>query len=123
MLSDLTVLGTLTDTALRRVIVQPALACGYHFEDETLVEEMVQAVSRERGALPLLAFARLFEGWLRRIVVSACSRIKRGRKNDPAINRPLEVVEAGRPLAQELYPEELLPPLMRFTEMIGCTVM
>jgi hypothetical protein len=43
--------------------VQPALACGDRFEDEALVEEMVAEVSRERGALPLLAFAasRLWE--------------------------------------------------------------
>jgi RNA polymerase sigma-70 factor (ECF subfamily) len=47
------------------------------------------------------------EGWLRRIVVSACSRIKRGRKNDPAINRPLELVEAGRPLAEPAADQEL----------------
>ena len=47
------------------------------------------------------------EGWLRRIVVSACSRIKRGRKNDPAINRPLEQIEAGQPLAEPAADQEL----------------
>ena len=43
--------------------MQPALACGYRFEDESLVEEMIAEVSKERGALPLLAFAasRLWE--------------------------------------------------------------
>jgi WD40 repeat protein len=43
--------------------VQPALKCGYRFEDESLVDEMVGAVASERGALPLLAFAasRLWE--------------------------------------------------------------
>ena len=43
--------------------MQPALACGYRFEDEALVEEMISEVSKERGALPLLAFAasRLWE--------------------------------------------------------------
>ncbi len=61
--SDLTPLGPLAESALRRALVQPALACGYQFEDEALVDEMVSAVSRERGALPLLAFAasRLWE--------------------------------------------------------------
>ena len=61
--SDLTPLGTLTQSALRRAFVQPALACGYRFEDEALVDEMVGEVSDERGALPLLAFAasRLWE--------------------------------------------------------------
>jgi WD40 repeat protein len=61
--SELTPLGTLSPSALRRALVQPALACGYRFEDEALVEEMVSEVSRERGALPLLAFAasRLWE--------------------------------------------------------------
>jgi WD40 repeat protein len=55
--SDLTPLGALSEGGLRRALVQPALACGYRFEDESLVEEMVGEVSRERGALPLLAFA------------------------------------------------------------------
>ncbi len=61
--ADLTVLGPLSEGALRRALVQPALACGYHFEDDALVEEMVRAVHGERGALPLLAFAasRLWE--------------------------------------------------------------
>ena len=57
ILSDLTLLGPLGESGLRRALVQPALACGYRFEDETLVDEMVQAVVNERGALPLLAFA------------------------------------------------------------------
>jgi WD40 repeat protein len=63
ILSELTLLGSLSPSALRRALVQPALACGYRFEDETLVEEMVSEVSRERGVLPLLAFAasRLWE--------------------------------------------------------------
>jgi hypothetical protein len=61
--SELTPLGTLSESALRRALVQPALACGYRFEDEALVEEMVSEVSHERGVLPLLAFAasRLWE--------------------------------------------------------------
>ena len=50
-------------SSMRRALVQPALACGYRFEDEALVDEMIRDVSRERGALPLLAFAasRLWE--------------------------------------------------------------
>ena len=55
--SDLTPLGPLSESGLRRALVQPALACGYRFEDEALVNEMVGAVRGERGALPLLAFA------------------------------------------------------------------
>ncbi len=43
--------------------MQPALKCGYRFEDDSLVDEMVGEVGSERGALPLLAFAaaRLWE--------------------------------------------------------------
>ncbi len=55
--SDLMPLGAPTGDALRRALVQPALKCGYAFEDEGLVDEMLQAVEGERGALPLLAFA------------------------------------------------------------------
>ncbi len=60
---DLTLLGPPTGDALRRALVEPALQCGYRFEDEDLAAEMIDAVAGERGALPLLAFAaaRLWE--------------------------------------------------------------
>jgi WD40 repeat protein/tRNA A-37 threonylcarbamoyl transferase component Bud32 len=63
ILVNLTVLGPLRGNALRRALVQPALTCGYRFEDEELVEEILDSVRGERGALPLLAFAmsRLWE--------------------------------------------------------------
>ena len=61
--SELTPLKPLAGGAARRALVQPALKCGYRFEDDSLVEEMVGEVGHERGALPLLAFAaaRLWE--------------------------------------------------------------
>jgi WD40 repeat protein len=61
--SDLTALPSLTGGNLRRAMVQPAARCGYRFEDDELVEEMLAEVEGERGALPMLAFAmsRLWE--------------------------------------------------------------
>ena len=61
--SELTPLGPPTGASLRRAIVQPALKCGYRFEDESLVEEMLLEVEGERGSLPLVAFtaAQLWE--------------------------------------------------------------
>jgi RNA polymerase sigma-70 factor (ECF subfamily) len=59
------------------------------------------------------------EGWLRRIVVSACSRIRRGLKNDPAVNRPLDAVEAVRPLAQPGADQELQLLLKERLELLG----
>jgi hypothetical protein len=63
VVTDLTLIGPPTGAALRRALVQPATKCGYRFEDEELVEEMLSEVEGERGALPLLAFAmsRLWE--------------------------------------------------------------
>jgi serine/threonine protein kinase/WD40 repeat protein len=63
MFSELTPLRPPSVAALRRALVQPALRCGYRFEDESLVDEMVEEVSQERGALPMIAFAaaRLWE--------------------------------------------------------------
>ena len=57
MFSELTAIGPPTGAALRRALVQPALKCGYRFEDESVVEEMLVQVAGERGALPLAAFA------------------------------------------------------------------
>ncbi len=61
--NELTALLPPTGGALRRAIVQPATTCGYRFESDDLVEEMLAEVEGERGALPLLAFAlaRLWE--------------------------------------------------------------
>jgi WD40 repeat protein len=60
---ELTVLNPPTGGNLRRAVVQPATKCGYRFEDDELVEEMLAEVEGERGALPTLAFAaaRLWE--------------------------------------------------------------
>lgn len=55
--SELTAIGPPTGAALRRALVQPALKCGYRFEDETMADEMLAQVAGERGALPLVAFA------------------------------------------------------------------
>jgi hypothetical protein len=55
--ADLTPLGAPTGAALRRAVVQPALKCGYRFENDGLVKSMIAEVEGERGALPLLAFA------------------------------------------------------------------
>ena len=55
--SDVTPLKPPTGAALRRALVQPALKCGYRFEDEAIVEELLAQVAGERGALPLVAFA------------------------------------------------------------------
>jgi hypothetical protein len=67
--SELTPLGTLSQSALRRALEQPALACGYRFEDDALVEEMVSEVSHERGVLRF---------WRLRLL--ACGRSEIGRK-------------------------------------------
>src|SRR5262249_26116144 len=57
--SELTPLGALTGPALRRALVQPACKCGCRYEYETLVDEMLRDVEKEKGALPLMAFAAL----------------------------------------------------------------
>jgi WD40 repeat protein len=63
--SELTPLDTLTRDGLRRAITEPAKKQGYTFEDEALVDEMVDSVEGARGALPLLAFA-VSQLWERR---------------------------------------------------------
>ncbi len=45
------------ESALRRILVEPARKQDYVFEDDELVDAMLSEVKEERGALPLLAFA------------------------------------------------------------------
>ena len=71
VLSHLTVLLPPARDALRRALVEPAAAYGYHFESDALVDEMVQAVEGARSALPLLAFA-IARLWERRDREHAC---------------------------------------------------
>jgi WD40 repeat protein len=60
---SLSPLPAMSRDGLGRALVEPAKKRGYGFEDEALVEEMVDSVEGARGALPLLAFAvsRLWE--------------------------------------------------------------
>ena len=52
-----------TGAALRRALVQPALKCGYRFEDEALVDEMLAEVERRarRAAAAGLRGGQLWE--------------------------------------------------------------
>jgi len=63
ILGELTALLPLSAEALRRALEEPAKKLGYRFEDDALVDEMVESVEGARAALPLLAFAvsRLWE--------------------------------------------------------------
>jgi WD40 repeat protein/DNA-binding winged helix-turn-helix (wHTH) protein len=54
---DVTPVLPLEGAAVRKALVEPARASGYRFEDEALVAEILTEVSKEKGALPLLAFA------------------------------------------------------------------
>ncbi len=60
---NLTPLTSLGGEDLRRALVEPAKKEGFSFENEGLVDEMLESVEGARGALPLLAFAvaRLWE--------------------------------------------------------------
>ena len=75
--------------------------------DATLAEDAAQdalviafqSLGTYRGDAPL-------DHWLKRLVVSACSRLRRGRKNDPNYNRPLDEASPTRPTpADEADPE------------------
>ena len=54
---------------------------------DSLINAM-ESLGTFRGDAPI-------EAWLRRLVSSACHRLQRGRKNDPAYNLPLD--EAPKP--------------------------
>ena len=59
------------------------------------------------------------EPWLRRIVVSACSHMKRGRKNSPAFNVPLDEESPAPNTAQIHEDQELRLILLDGLRRIG----
>ncbi len=58
------------------------------------------------------------DAWLRRIVVTSCSRLRRGKKNDPAVNRPLDTKEATSALADKTPDQELRLILKERLELV-----
>jgi RNA polymerase sigma factor (sigma-70 family) len=99
---DRSLFGQIVDCFADRLVV----FARHHCRDETLgmdafQEAMIAALNNlesYRGDSPI-------EPWLRRIVVSACSRLRRGKKNDPSINVPLEEERTGAP--EEATDQEL----------------
>ena len=61
--ADLTAIAQPSRESLSRAVSEPAHRCGFSFDDDALVDEMVQDVAKERAALPLMAFtaARMWE--------------------------------------------------------------
>ncbi len=66
-----------TEEHARDAVQDALLAAGEHLED-----------FRDEGSV---------EGWLVRMVGRACSRMRRGRKNDPALHADLSVVPVSAP--------------------------
>ncbi len=58
------------------------------------------------------------DAWLRRIVVTSCSRLRRGKKNDPALNRPLDATESTAALADKTPDQELRIILRERLELV-----
>ena len=55
----LQLLTTPAAAELLRILIEPARAVGYDFEDRALAQEMVEAVVGQPGALPLLSFTAM----------------------------------------------------------------
>jgi RNA polymerase sigma factor (sigma-70 family) len=85
----------------------------YYCRDDTLGKDAfqdamisaMQYIDTYRGDSPI-------EPWLRRIVVSACSRLRRGKKNSPAVNIPLET-EKGTIEATDISPDQELRMMLQ----------
>jgi len=58
------------------------------------------------------------DAWLRRIVVTSCSRLRRGKKNDPNINRPLETHDHTSTLSDKTPDQELSLLLRERLELV-----
>jgi len=72
---------------------------------------LIQNLDAYRGDAPI-------EYWLRRMVVGACSRLKRGKKNAPNVNLPLDETVVG-PLADKRPDAETLHDLRSEIDRLG----
>lgn len=82
---------------------------------DTFQDAMISAMTHldtYRGDSPI-------DAWLRRIVVTSCSRLRRGKKNDPKINRPLDMYESASALADRTPDQELTLILRERLELVG----
>lgn len=91
----------------------------YYCRDHSLGEDAFQdammiamtKLDQYRGDSPI-------EPWLRRIVVSACSRLRRGRKNDPSFNQPLDKQDVAPWMADAAPDQELQIMLAQRLELV-----
>ncbi len=93
-----------------------AYTCGSRaLGEDAFQDAMVAALDNlgsYRGDAPI-------EAWLRRIVVSACSRLRRGRKNSPAFNVPLDDAPPAAQAAEIREDQELKIALLEGLREIG----
>lgn len=115
---------TTADSSLFEQVVdcfadQLAAFARYTCRDETLgqdafQEAMIAAMTHlgtYRGDAPI-------EPWLRRIVVTSCSRLKRGKKNDPRLNVPLDEQRAAAPAGDEPTDQELQLMMVQSLDLV-----
>ncbi|MGB5401493.1 MAG: protein kinase [Thermoanaerobaculia bacterium] len=102
--SELSPLDPPLGSALRRALVEPALRCGYRFEDESIVEEMLSEVEGQRGALPLLAFAaaQLWERRDREEVLAVFPETEDEPFREPSQVKPTPTPRPQRPAAKHV---------------------
>ena len=99
---DRSLFGQIVDCFADRLVV----FARHHCRDETLgMDAFQEAMIAALTNLESYRGDASIEPWLRRIVVSACSRLRRGKKNDPSINVPLEEERAEAP--EEATDQEL----------------
>ncbi|MGC4114657.1 MAG: protein kinase [Myxococcales bacterium] len=101
--ADAVLIGPLGREGVHAVLRRPAARWGFSFEHESIVEEAVEAVGDEVGALPLLSFA-LAELWARRDQERRRLPLKAWREDLAGVTGAL-ARHADRAIA-ELTPEE-----------------
>jgi RNA polymerase sigma-70 factor (ECF subfamily) len=90
-----------------------------HCRDESLGQDAFQEAM-------ITAFTKLdsFRGdspivpWLRRIVISACSRLRRGKKNDPSVNLPFDPERGDGAVESPFGDQELQLMIAQSLEMV-----
>jgi len=95
----------------------------YYCKDDSLGADAFQeAMLATINGLPGYRGDSPIEPWLRRIVMTSCSRLRRGKKNDPSVNVPMDDPAGSLAFADSSPDQEMSLIMAQGLELVGAEI-